>query len=470
MQDTYTQDFLRRFRENLNLKKQQQVFEHMLGKASWEILPAVGREKAAERFFEDGAGHGCLLPLKQGNQIYGYIVAHGFKYHVTDELMAVFTVFIETVMREVQKEMELTKLYDTIRPRAIALSTIHTVHRLMSSTLDLETLMPRIARLCLQVMRAQTCCILMLGKEKNKLNLKAAVKSDKDIKAKRLVPLTGTKARVVKTAASVLRPKQILVPLIDEDVIGIIEIHDKLGGRPFTEFDKEILITFAEQAVIAIQNAQLYEEQERLTIGSIKALAAILDRRPRNLYTNWAAFTKLVEELAKEVDMSPQEIRILRYAALLHDAGKMMIPDEILMKPRSLTGKEYEIVKKHPIKGVQIIQPMDVLKPVVPIILYHHEKFDGTGYPEGLKGKQIPLGSRIMAVVDAFIAMVSKQAYRERISVQEALSEIKRYSGTQFDPNVVDAFVRVVGRINVPYLLRMKSKSLKINKKGSLIC
>jgi HD-GYP domain-containing protein (c-di-GMP phosphodiesterase class II) len=148
----------------------------------------------------------------------------------------------------------------------------------------------------------------------------------------------------------------------------------------------------------------------------------------------------------------------------------MMIPDEILMKPRSLTGKEYEIVKKHPIKGVQIIQPMDVLKPVVPIILYHHEKFDGTGYPEGLKGKQIPLGSRIMAVVDAFIAMVSKQAYRERISVQEALSEIKRYSGTQFDPNVVDAFVRVVGRINVPYLLRMKSKSLKINKKGSLIC
>jgi putative nucleotidyltransferase with HDIG domain len=470
MQDTYTQDFLRRFRENLNLKKQQQVFEHMLGKASWEILPAVGREKAAERFFEDGAGHGCLLPLKQGNQIYGYIVAHGFKYHVTDELMAVFTVFIETVMREVQKEMELTKLYDTIRPRAIALSTIHTVHRLMSSTLDLETLMPRIARLCLQVMRAQTCCILMLGKEKNKLNLKAAVKSDKDIKAKRLVPLTGTKARVVKTAASVLRPKQILVPLIDEDVIGIIEIHDKLGGRPFTEFDKEILITFAEQAVIAIQNAQLYEEQERLTIGSIKALAAILDRRPRNLYTNWAAFTKLVEELAKEVDMSPQEIRVLRYAALLHDAGKMMIPDEILMKPRSLTGKEYEIVKKHPIKGVQIIQPMDVLKPVVPIILYHHEKFDGTGYPEGLKGKQIPLGSRIMAVVDAFIAMVSKQAYRERISVQEALSEIKRYSGTQFDPNVVDAFVRVVGRINVPYLLRMKSKSLKINKKGSLIC
>ena len=194
-------------------------------------------------------------------------------------------------------------------------------------------------------------------------------------------------------------------------------------------------------------------------MGSIEALAAILDRRPRNLYTNSAAFTRLVEEVAKEMEIPPQEIRVLRYAALLHDAGKMMIPDEILMKPRSLTGKEYEIVKKHPIKGVQIIQPMDVLKPVVPIILYHHEKFDGTGYPEGLKGKQIPLGSRIMAVADAFIAMVSKQAYRERISVQEALSEIKRYSGIQFDPNVVDAFVRAVSKIKVPYLLRTKTKS-----------
>ena len=222
------------------------------------------------------------------------------------------------------------------------------------------------------------------------------------------------------------------------------------------EFDKEILITFAEQAVIAIGNAQLYEEQEKLTIGSIKALAAILDTRPRNIYTHSAAFAKLVVEVGKRLDMPSQDIRVLRYASLLHDAGQIMIPDEILKKPKKLTGEEYEIVKRHPLKGVEIIKPMDILKPVIPIILHHHEKFDGTGYPNGLKGKEIPLGSRIMAVVDAFIAMVSKQPYRERISVREALAEIKRYGGTQFDPYVVDAFVQTVEKMDITHLLKIK--------------
>jgi HD-GYP domain-containing protein (c-di-GMP phosphodiesterase class II) len=137
-----------------------------------------------------------------------------------------------------------------------------------------------------------------------------------------------------------------------------------------------------------------------------------------------------------------------------------MIPDEILKKPKKLTGEEYEIVKKHPIKGVEIIKPMDILKPIIPIIMHHHEKFDGTGYPNRLKGNQIPQGARIMAVVDAFVAMVSKQSYRERVSVQEAMAEIKRYSGTQFDPRVVDAFVRVVGKFNIPYLLRKRLKDV----------
>lgn len=463
MKDAYTEEFLRRLRENLNLKKQQQVFENMLGPASWEILPSkAGKDKETERFFQEGKGHGFSMPLKQGNQLYGYIIARGFKYPITDELMAVFTVFMETVMREVQKEMELTKLYDTIRPRAIALSTIHTVHRLISSTLDLEELMPRIVRLCLQVMRAQDCHILMFDKKTKRLFIKAAIKSDKEIKRKSApIKLKGEIGRVVRTGGSILKPKELLVPLIDEDVIGIINVRNKLGNKPFTEFDKEILTTFAEQAVIAIRNAQLYEEQEKLTIGSIKALAAILDTRPRQMYTHSMAFVKLVTEVAKELKMTPQEIRVLKYASLLHDAGKVMIPDEILRKPKRLTGEEFEVVKKHPIKGVEIVKPIKVLEPVIPIIMYHHERFDGTGYPKGLKGERIPLGSRIMAVVDAFIAMISKQPYRESVSVGEAISEIKRYSGSQFDPQIVDAFISVIEKIDMPSLLKMKLKNLR---------
>lgn len=458
MGDNYTDNFLKRFAENLNLKKQQQVFENMLGKAYWEILPSSAvKDKGPERFFEDGKGHGLLLPLKQGNQVYGYIAAHGFKYPVTDELMAVFTVFIETVMREVQKEMELTKLYDTIRPRAIALSTIHTVHRLISSTLDLDELMPRIARLCLQVMRAQGCKIFLLESNKKALALKAFVSANKQAqKIKSKTKLSGILGRIVRTGASALTPKKILVPLIDEDIIGVISINNKLGDKSFAEFDKEILTTFAEQAVIAIRNAQLYEEQEKLTIGSVKALAAILDTRPQHIQTHSLMFIKLVTDVAKQFNMTAQEIRVLKYASLLHDAGKVMIPDEILKKTKKLTGEEFQIVKKHPIKGVEIVKPIQVLQPVIPIILYHHEKYDGTGYPKGLKGKEIPLGSRIMSVVDAFISMISKQPYRECLSAAEALSEIKRYSGTQFDPEVVDIFKRLIEKTNIKSLLKMK--------------
>jgi len=457
MKDGYTQEFLRRITENLNLRHQQQVFENMLGKAVWEVLPIKSaKDKDPSRFSIDN-GYGFSTPLKQGNQFYGYVTARGFKYPVTDELMAVFTVFIETVMREVQKDMELAKLYDTIRPRAIALSTIHTVHRLISSTLDLDELMPRIARLCLQVMRAGVCNIFLLEKGKKMLTLKTVVMADKEIQKRSFQrKLTGIFGRIAKTGASVLTPKRLLVPLIDEDVIGIISIRNKLGDKPFTEFDKEILTTFAEQAVIAIRNAQLYEEQEKLTIGSIKALAAILDTRPQRLQTHSAMFIKLVVDVAKEIGMTMQEIRVLKYASLLHDAGKIMIPDEILKKPKKLTGEEFQIVKRHPIKGVQIVKPIEVLKPVVPIILHHHERFDGTGYPKGLKGKDIPLGSRIMAVVDAFISMVSKQPYRESLMTEEAISELKKYSGTQFDPDVVVVFSRIISKVNIAALLKLK--------------
>ncbi|OIO80647.1 MAG: hypothetical protein COY77_01245 [Candidatus Omnitrophica bacterium CG_4_10_14_0_8_um_filter_43_18] len=459
MKDKYTEEFLRRLSANINLKKQEQVFESMLGPATWQIQPVKGesKDKPVERFSNE-SGHGFSMPLKQGNQLYGAIIALGFKYPVTDELMRLFAVFTETLMREVQKEMELTKLYDTIRPRAIALSTIHTVHRLISSTLDLDELMPRIARLCLQVMRAEVCDIFLIepGKKK-KFVFQTSVNVNKDSqKHKVKVKLNGILAYIAKTGASRLTPKRLLVPLIDEDVIGIIGIRNKMGDKPFNEFDKEILTTFAEQAVIAIRNAQLYEEQEKLTIGSIKALAAILDTRPNSIQTHSAMFVKLVVEVAKELNVTAQELRVLKYASLLHDAGKVMIPDEILKKQKRLTGEEFRIIKKHPIKGVQIVKPIEVLKPVIPIILYHHERFDGTGYPKGLKGSQIPLGSRIMSVVDAFVAMVSKQPYRECLNCDESLFEIKKYSGTQFDPEIVDIFCRVIAKSNIKSLLKAK--------------
>ena len=134
----------------------------------------------------------------------------------------------------------------------------------------------------------------------------------------------------------------------------------------------------------------------------------------------------------------------MRYAALLPDTGKFSIPDEILKKPGGLSREEYNIIKKQHLESLKILDPLEFLKPAMPIIIYHHEKYDGTGYPEGLRGEEIPIGARIMAVADAFEAMVSSRPYKDsRITISQALKEIKNNKGTQFDPDVVDAFISV---------------------------
>jgi putative nucleotidyltransferase with HDIG domain len=146
--------------------------------------------------------------------------------------------------------------------------------------------------------------------------------------------------------------------------------------------------------------------------------------------------------------LDEKEIESLKYASLLHDAGKADTPLEILTKTTKLTPKEYRIIKRHPVRGAQILRPLQILKPVISIILHHHEKYNGTGYPSRLKKGQIPLGARIMAVADAFEAMVYGRPYRERVDINSAIKEIKNKSGTQFDPKVVEACLKVVKKIN----------------------
>jgi len=146
--------------------------------------------------------------------------------------------------------------------------------------------------------------------------------------------------------------------------------------------------------------------------------------------------------------LDEKQIQSLKYASFLHDAGKVDIPPEILTKTTKLTTQEYNIIKRHPLKGAQILRPLQVLKPVIPIIMHHHERYDGTGYPSRLKKGQIPQGARIMAVADAFEAMVYGRPYRERKNIISAIKEVKKKSGSQFDPKVVDAFLKVIRKFN----------------------
>ena len=245
------------------------------------------------------------------------------------------------------------------------------------------------------------------------------------------------------------------IPLITEDTIGAIIVKRSKKTNRFNQFDYEILTSVAEQAVTAIKNLQLYEEQQKTVLGSIKSIVTLLDKKVPVKYTHTHKFSDLVLDLAKELSLSEKEMYILKHASLLHDAGKIDIPTNILTKTKKLTAEEYQIIKKHPIRGVEIIRPLEFIKPVIPIMLHHHERYDGSGYPSGLKKKQIPIEARIMAVADAFDAMTSGRPYRNTASLNEAIEEITKNSGTQFDPQVVEAFLRMVKK-------KKFNKSLKI--------
>jgi len=145
--------------------------------------------------------------------------------------------------------------------------------------------------------------------------------------------------------------------------------------------------------------------------------------------------------VARRLQCSEKEIEAICWAALLHDIGKIGIPDEILHKPSTLTDEEWCRMKQHPEIGANIVGNIKKLKTAIPLIRHHHEHFDGTGYPSGLSGEQIPLGARILSVVDAYGAMIDRRVYRPARDPEEAVSELRRKAGKQFDPQVVNAFL-----------------------------
>jgi putative nucleotidyltransferase with HDIG domain len=178
----------------------------------------------------------------------------------------------------------------------------------------------------------------------------------------------------------------------------------------------------------------------------VAALVATLERKtwaPAGQTSRSAWYAK---QVAKEMRLSEEQQELIHTAALLHDIGKLATPDEILLKPGPLTDEEKEIARQHPLVGAEILARMPSLAQAAPIVAHHHEHYDGSGYPKRLQGEQIPIGSRIILVSDAFDAMTTHRSYRSVMSLQMAMRELQRCAGQQFDPRVANAFMQIVSR------------------------
>jgi putative nucleotidyltransferase with HDIG domain len=246
------------------------------------------------------------------------------------------------------------------------------------------------------------------------------------------------------------------VPLrTSDEILGALYVDSQSGAGRFSDADLELLADIGNQVGVALHRVRLLGEIERLLLDTIRAIAATIDAKDGYTHRHSERVAAVARTLAAELGLAAADQETAQLSALLHDLGKIAVPDSILNKPGRLTPDEFDEMKKHPVHGARILSNIQspLVLAVLPGVRYHHEKWDGTGYPEGLRGEDIPLLGRILGVADFLDALTSARAYRAPSPLQEVVELVTRGAGTAFDPTVAAAVVRLHQRGELTPLL-----------------
>jgi len=240
----------------------------------------------------------------------------------------------------------------------------------------------------------------------------------------------------------------------ERSVALLMIIREAVFG-PFKPAEIQMLEEMAAQAAMSVEQAVLFNKLRAYAVeievgydSTLKVLSAALDTKDQNTHGHSERVAKLTLSLAREMGVPNERLVDMERGALLHDVGKIGVPDHVLLKPTTLNDREWEAMQKHPLLAGLMVSKVGFLEGALPILLYHHERYDGSGYPFGLQGHAIPLEARIFTIVDAFDAMTSDRPYRQAMPVETAMAEIRANAGIQFDPEVVEAFTRVIDRLH----------------------
>ncbi len=236
--------------------------------------------------------------------------------------------------------------------------------------------------------------------------------------------------------------------------IGLLLVGRSAEAKAFSNEAVSSIQVLAEMGAASLRRLQARQQLEEAFMQAVLALSHTIDVHDAYHGDHSKTLAEWAVVVAQEMGLPADEIETVRLGALLHDIGKIGVPDKILRKPGPLTSEEWEIMRRHPSIGAQILRPLERLQKVAEIVEAHHERWDGKGYPRGLKGEEIPLGARILAVVDSYAAMTDQRVYHEARPPEEAVAEIRREAGKRYDPRVVEAFLKVAGRLKPsPYSL-----------------
>jgi len=342
---------------------------------------------------------------------------------------------------------------------------LYQISRSISSTLKLNNILKVILDFSVKISGANRGSVMLLDEKKNVFFIKAAYNlSEKIIRKVTFAKDENTIGWVVKNKKPLYikdlekdkrfskkeeidyKLKQLLmVPIIIEgEVKGVINLDNNTS---FTTDIINLLESFSEQAAVTINNARLYQKIQDSYFEIVKALAQAIEAKDPYTHGHSARVMEYAVQIAQKFGLPEEEIESLRYAAILHDIGKIGVRGIILNNPNGLTTEEYDEVKRHPIIGENIISPIELFQPIRPLIRHHHEWYNSKGYPDGLSKEDIPLGARILAVVDAYDAMKSDRPYRKALTEETAIRELKRGSSNQFDPQVVEVFLEILKNI-----------------------
>ena len=326
---------------------------------------------------------------------------------------------INKELTETTKALELVN--SELKKRIDELSTLYEVGKKITSSLNLEETLNAILSMTGHILNVSSGAIILLNDDATEMKIQASYKQE-----------NPAEEHIID------------IPLqIGERLIGKFRLAQRLDAE-FTEAERTMLVTLASQAAIAIENARLYENTQKAYFETIRSLAQALEARDAYTRGHSERVTEYSLMLAKKAGVALRDLDILQYAGLLHDIGKIGVADAILLKPDKLSADDFLLIRDHTQLGDAILSPLRFLHDEQDIVRYHHERWDGTGYPEGLQGKKIPLLARIIAIADSFDAMTSDRPYRKAMQITDAIHEIEAGAGTQFDPELAMLFAEVI--------------------------